>query len=53
MLSPANSSRRSNPTLGGGRLLFARSLETLDKLAGEALAEYRACRTKTLDPDKL
>ncbi len=32
---------------------FARSLETLDKLAGEALAECRAGRTKPLDPDKL
>lgn len=32
---------------------FARSVETLDKMADEALAEYRAGRTDPLDPDKL
>jgi len=32
---------------------FARSLDTLDKLAEEALAEHRAGHTEPLDPDKL
>lgn len=32
---------------------FARSIETLDKLAAEAISEYRAGRTEPLDPDKL
>lgn len=33
--------------------LFASSSATLEKLAGEALAEYRAGRTTKLDPDAL
>ena len=33
--------------------LFARSSDTLERLANEALAEFRAGRTQPLDPDKL
>jgi hypothetical protein len=32
---------------------FARSADVLDRLADEALAEYRAGKTKVLDPDGL
>ena len=32
---------------------FAKSSDALAKLADKALAEYRAGRTKQLDPDKL
>ena len=32
---------------------FASSVEKLDELAEQALAEYRAGRTEPLDPDKL
>jgi len=32
---------------------FAASASTLEKLADEALADYRAGRTEILDPDKL
>jgi hypothetical protein len=33
--------------------LFARSQSGLEKLAAEALAEFRAGKTEPLDPDKL
>ncbi|AFY50472.1 hypothetical protein Nos7524_4729 [Nostoc sp. PCC 7524] len=32
---------------------FARSPDLLAKLAGDAMAEFRAGKTKQLDPDKL
>jgi hypothetical protein len=32
---------------------FASSLDVLEQLANEALAEYRAGKTLALDPDKL
>ena len=32
---------------------FARSADVLERLADEALAEYRAGKTKLLDPDEL
>ncbi len=35
------------------REMFARSADKLAQLAGEALEEYRAGRTRELDPDKL
>lgn len=33
--------------------LFAKSPQVLERLADEALAEFRAGRTQVLDPDKL
>jgi hypothetical protein len=32
--------------------LFAGSQESLAKLAGQAIAEYKAGKTKTLDPER-